>query len=363
MINQLLEHCVEQSIHCPYPVVPISTDQFLPRYSRLHISRKYLSRRARLWLLGQRGLRVPHIPTDARVLWIQVGKANIGDVLMELSGRQLLKGLGVSLDLYTLPEFKPLFENDTVFRRVLSREDSVSDRDYDVAILTEFNHPSTYAKAFRFFGLPYACLFGFFRGPDRNQTLFSHAAINDVFRLGQTDAELLAVARPFLEGARDNSLRGERAAHAGVKHLTIGVGGIDPRRTYRRWAEVLQNLNEALDEGLIVTLLGSQNGAEMAKALLAGGAGWQIKIINKVGGLSLLESRDAIVRSHLFVGCDGGLLHLAHTTGTPTVSLFSWEAPELRLSPACQSDSIQDSEDINRIEPGLVAKKIISKLA
>jgi len=210
--------------------------------------------------------------------------------------------------------------------------------------------------------LPYACLFGFFRGPDRNQTLFSHAAINDVFQLGQTDSELLAVARPFLEGACDNSLRGERAAHVGVKHLTIGVGGIDPRRTYRRWAEVLQNLNEALGEGLVITLLGSQNGAEMAKALLAVGAGWQMKIINKVQGLSLLASRDAIVRSHLFTGCDGGLLHLAHTTGTPTVSLFSWEAPELRLTPACQSDPIRNEYDINAIDPYLVASKIVYQL-
>jgi hypothetical protein len=362
LITRLLDHCVSQSIHCPYPVVPISTEQFLPNYSKWHICRKYISRIARPFLLGQLGRRVSRIPIGTRVIWIQVGKANLGDVLMELSGRQLFKGLNVSIDLYTLPQFKPLFENDTVFRRVLSEGDCVSSQDYDFALLTEFNHPSTYAKARRFFGLPYACLFGFFRGPDRNQTLFSHAAVNDVFQLGHTDAQLLAVARPFLEGSRDDTSRTKLNDEVGLKHITIGVGGIDPRRTYRRWPEVLNHLNEALGEGLIVTLLGSQNGADMAKQLLAARADWRLKLTSKVGSLSLLESRDAIVQSHLFAGCDGGLLHLAHTTGRPTVSLFSREAPRLRLSPACGSDPIQDPDDINRIEPSLVAQKIISKL-
>lgn len=343
-------------------MVPISTKQFLPLYPRRHIARKYFSRVARLWLLGQLQRRVTKIPPHSRVIWIQVGKTNIGDVLMELSGRQFLKGVKIDLDLFTLPAFKPLFENDSVFRNVFSTDDRVGSANYDYAILTEFNHPNVHAKGLRFSRLPYACLFGFFRGPDRNQTLFSHAAINDVFNLGRTDAEILALARPFLEGPCDATSRRERSAEVGMKHITIGVGGIDPRRTYRRWPEVLNHLNLALGEGLTVTLLGSHNGSDMAKALFASGAGWRLKLNSKVGGLTLLESRDAIVRSHLFAGCDGGLMHLAHTTGTQTVSLFSVEDPVLRVTPACLSSSLQDEVDVNSIEPHSIASAILSKL-
>lgn len=353
---------MSQSVHCPYSVVPISTDQFLPNYSKWHICRKFLSKLARLLLLGQLGRRVGRIPIGARVIWIQVGKANLGDVLMELSGRQLLRGLGLRIDLYTLPAFKSLFEGDVVFNRVFSTDDRVDSREYQYAILTEFNHPSTYAKGLRFRQLPYACLFGFFRGPDRNQTLFSHAAINDVFNLGKTQEEILTCARPFLEKPSDENVRGRVFHPLDPGRISIGLGGIDPRRTYQRWPEVLSCLDLLTNKSLHVTLLGSCNGAAMAQSILSDASQWRLRISNEVGILTLMESRDRILESNLFVGCDGGLMHLAHTTGTPSVSLFSWESPTLRLTRACQSDPIQDGLDVNRIEPSLVAEKITSKL-
>jgi len=361
-IQRLLDHCVWRSVHCPYSVVPISTDQFLPNYSKWHICRKFLSKLVRLLLLGQLGRRVSRVPIGARVIWIQVGKTNLGDVLMELSGRQLLKGLGLRIDLYTLPAFKSLFEGDVVFSRVFSTDDRVDVREYQYAILTEFNHPSTYAKGLRFRQLPYACLFGFFRGPDRNQTLFSHAAINDVFDLGKTREEILTCARPFLEKPSDENVRGRLLHPLDPGRISIGVGGIDPRRTYQRWPEVLSCLDLLSNESLHVTLLGSHNGADMAQSILSDAGQWRLRISNEVGVLTLMESRDRILESNLFVGCDGGLMHLAHTTGCRTITLFASENPRFFITPACQSGPVRDGLDVNGIEPILIAEKIISKL-
>lgn len=70
-----------------------------------------------------------------------------------------------------------------------------------------------------------------------------------------------------------------------------------------------------------------------------------------MNSLSLIESRAIIAKSSLYVGCDGGLMHIAHTTNTPSVSIFAGEPPYLRLTKSCKSYSYHGLGDVNNISP------------
>jgi heptosyltransferase-2 len=66
----------------------------------------------------------------------------------------------------------------------------------------------------------------------------------------------------------------------------------------------------------------------------------------------------------LFVGCDGGLMHVAHTTETPSVTLFAHlESPHLRLTNRCRSLSIQSQGAVRDIAPDRIAGAIVERLS
>jgi len=64
------------------------------------------------------------------------------------------------------------------------------------------------------------------------------------------------------------------------------------------------------------------------------------------------------------VGADGGLMHVAHSTPTPSVSLFSdREPPYLRLTEQCHSIGIQSTGDVDEITPAAIMSAIRTQLA
>ena len=112
-----------------------------------------------------------------------------------------------------------------------------------------------------------------------------------------------------------------------------------------------------------VVLLGSDNGLESARELCVASPG-NVRIRSLVGRLTFLQSREVVARAALFVGADGGLMHVAHSTATPSVSLFSdREPPYLRLTEACRSIGLQGSGDVDTIAPGLILNAALKQLA
>jgi len=194
-------------------------------------------------------------------------------------------------------------------------------------VLPEFNHRCIKLKINLFKNLPYVCLFRFFDGPPRNQIYFSYAAISSIFNLGITDDEIDATAKPYLCSSDETA---ESISHLipDKEFLALSIGGIDPHRSYRRWPEFLRLLDTAAPEIFpkTIVLVGSDNESEMEKIISATDFK-RLDIRSCVGKLSLLQTREVISRAQAFIGCDGGLLHVAHSTSTPSVSLFSNREP------------------------------------
>ncbi len=334
---------------------------YLKRTPRHKIVKKFLHKYWFLRLTGQLQLLRNKIDRKSRILLLYTGKDSFGDSNLELSGRSLLRGLGISIDLLTLPKLMPQFREDDIFCRIFTDLKDVNISDYNAILLAEFNHRSLRLKARHFPDLPFACLFGYFDGPARNQCHFSHAAFNDIFSIGLTKERLLSAAKPYLSCSTET----ERSAAdlcPSEPFVCLSVGGIDPYRTYRRWSEVLQLMDGELERHGIrdVVLVGSDNGKEMARQLKQLQLD-SIRITDRVASLSLLQSRCVIARASLFMGCDGGLMHVAHSTQAPSVALFSAKEPQQYwTTEACHCSGIQSTGAVSEIDPEQIVDAFVS---
>ncbi|MDE1182798.1 glycosyltransferase family 9 protein [Paraburkholderia sp.] len=362
-LKRKLDSAVHRSTRIPYAGVPHEPDVFLRKTARSKIIKKYLHKSLLLKVRGQTRLEHRKAHTFRRILWIYTGKRNFGDATMDLSGRALLKGRDIEIDLFTLPTLHKLFHEDDVFRNVFHDLREVESRQYDAVLMSEYNLPSIKLKSKYFKNLPFASLFRFFYGPDRNQTSFSYAAISDVFSLGYSEQEIAALSKPYL-ASRAATTHSVQAMLPEQRFIALAVGGLDANRTYRHWPELLDMIDRSNDATLPdrIVLLGSDNGQSMADALL-GRTFKRLKVSSCVGTLSLLQSREVIAHASLFVGADGGLMHVAHSTPAPSVSLFSnKEPPALRLTERCNSIGIQSTGDVDDIAPNAVFDAIGKRL-
>ncbi len=362
-LTRCVDTAITRSTRIPYEGVPHEPDVFLRHNSPLKITRKYLHKYLMLKLRGQIGLELKHLDRSQRILWIYT-RRNFGDAIMDMAGRALLKGMGFQIDLFTLPSLHKLFAEDDVFGNVYSELHEVDGRNYDAILMSEFNLPSIRLKTRHFRKLPFACLFQYFNGPDRNQTCFSYATVNDVFSLGHRADALQSMSKPYL-ASRPATVEAVRPFIPDTRYITLAVGGLDPNRTYNHWPAVLDLLDRSEDPRVIkrIVLLGSDNGQTMADTLTARHFK-SLEISSCVGKLSLLQTREIMVGAPLFVGTDGGLMHVAHTTPTSSVSLFaSKEPPYLRLTEQCHSIGIQGEGNADTIAPESVMDAIVEQLS
>jgi Glycosyltransferase family 9 (heptosyltransferase) len=362
-LNDWISLGVSKSVDIPYKGVDHEPQAYLKNNSKFKIFKKYLNKYVLLKLNGQLPLFYQKVPKGAKILWLYVGKRNFGDAIMDISGRALLKNKSVDIDLFTLPHLHKLFSQDDVFGQVYSDLSVVKKNNYDFILLSQFDLPSIRFKAKYFKELPFASLFGFFFGPDRNQTCFSYAGINSIFDLNLSPIEIKNQAKPYLCSQLKSFESLERVITK-EPFFTISIGGIDPDRTYRQWLDFLNYLDkDALAESIKnIILVGSDNGIEMSNLLVKEGFK-TLKIDTLVGRLTLLETKEIIARSILFIGCDGGLMHVAHTTKTPSLSLFNVNEPHyLRLTKRCYSTPIQSISECNAISPYEILQKLTDKI-
>lgn len=336
---------IQKSTRIIYPGVPHEPEPYLQSVSKIQIIKKYLHKYLLLKIHGQLKLRKEFAPKDKKILWLYTGKRNFGDAVMDLSGRSLLKNKSIQIDLLTLPHLKEVFKDDDIFNNFFDSIEKLNITSYEFIILSEFNLPSIRIKRKYFKNIEYVCLYDFFYGPDRNQIIFSHTAINQAFDIGLTHSEINDCAKPYLNKKNEGD-----KAKAISEQISVGIGGIDDNRTYKKWLEVLRLLDAEPFNLQNVILLGSLNGEKSAKRIEAHSF-TRLTIDNKVNVLSFNESRAMIAQSSLYVGCDGGLMHIAHTTNTPSVSIFAGEPPYLRLTKSCKSYSLHGLGDVNNISP------------
>lgn len=356
-----IKTAVKYGTEAIYPEIPHDPLPYRKRTPRYKIVKKFFHKYLFLRLNGQLSLLREKIDPKSKILLLYTGKDSFGDSNLELSGRSLLRGLGLSIDLLTLPKLLPQFREDDVFSRIFTAIEDINKSDYDAVLLAEFNHRSLRLKAKHFPELPFATLFGYFDGPARNQCHFSYTAFNDIFSIGFSNKKLLSIAKPYLNSSIDTE-RSIVELCPSEPFVCLSVGGIDPYRTYGQWPEVLRLIDRQSDRHHVrdVVLVGADNGKEVAGQLKQLQLD-SIRITDRVATLSLLQSRSMIARAQLFLGCDGGLMHVAHSTATPSVALFSAKEPQQYwTTEACHCHGIQSTGAVSEIPPETIVGKFVS---
>jgi ADP-heptose:LPS heptosyltransferase len=317
-----------------------------------------------LWANRQTSLQRESIDAaQTRLLWIYKGWPQIGDALMDLSSRRLLKNTGIGIDLYTDPHLATLFEGDDVFSQIFSDENDIDANRYDLVIIDSFKARCLNVKIRRLARLPFVTMHGYFSGPEFNRTLFSFFRLNQLMGNPNTEQEIALLAAPYHAGsalarkASDNLPISPRA-------IAFAVGGEKPERTYERWDNIVREL---FSKGKIeqVVLLGSGNGRAMGNRIIETVPAAAGAIVNCIDQFSLVQTFEIMKKCRFLVCCDGGLLHLANAARLPTVALFNKDvAPAMRLTTANASIPLQSPGSVNALPErsviGAIEKALLS---
>lgn len=317
----------------PFPqALPSSVDDYVVHTSAFSAARRRASRALNFALHGQgRLLRTRIDPAiHRRVLWIHHGTPQVGDSLTDLAARVLLHGKVERLDLLTDRHLLPLYKADEVFQHVGATAEELPG-DHDLVLLHSASSRAVKAKFADYRELPFAHVQGYYTGPEFNRTLFGFYRIAQLLELSSSETEIGRMARPSMWASVD-----EKAAIAALglppSPIVMAIGGVRDWCTYQQWPQVLQALHAAGVKAPVV-LIGSDNGLAMRDRIVAAKTG--MTLIDRVARHTLGEVQALMREAALIVCADGGLLHVAHTTGLPVVTLFAGiSEPRFRVTPA-----------------------------
>lgn len=310
----------------------------------------------RRWLLlitsNQSKLQLDTIPvTTKHILWIHISSTSIGDSIMELSGRLLLKH-HYQVDLLTDRKNADIFYGDDVFNDIYV-DYNINYQNYDLVILDIFNTKSIKFKTKYFPTVPFVPFMGYFYGLDFNRMLFSFHRINKLLNNLYEVEVINKIANNYLNFNYFKSFVASKSCS-----LVVAIGGEDSIRTYDHWVEVIYLLN--LKYPLLeINLLGSKNGEKIAQELDA------LKLSNVhnyVAQLSLLETTRLIANAKFFLGVDGGLMHIAESFCLSGVALFAKFLPEYRLGYNSKLRTLSVADNVSAISPQLIVDELFKLL-
>ena len=111
--------------------VPNYINEFQEKRSFIKTYLKYVKRYLFLILMGQKNLEVSHISSNHKnILWINISAPSLGDSLMDLSSRVLLREKKV--DLFTDPKNSNLYFDDLLFSKVFIDINQLDEKNYDI---------------------------------------------------------------------------------------------------------------------------------------------------------------------------------------------------------------------------------------
>ena len=290
-----------------------------------------------------------------RGLWLYFGEGQLGDALMDLAPRSLLHQNGYRMDLLTDNNLAETFQHDPWFETVSGDADLLASAPYDFAIVLSNKRRSIQCKRRYFKNLPWVSIHENFSGPNFDRAGFATQRLADLLGLHLSRAEFAHHANQKLRtqmSDSDNVAVNKKISNA----ITLCLGGVDPLRTYEAWAQVISGL---LDFGIKeYVLVGSSNGTAIAKEIKRIFQSTAI-IHDFVGKCSIGQTHDLVAATRMVITTDGGLLHLAATTRTPVLALFTSNIrPEWRLKAQPKSTFIwSPSLNVNTLRPGQIAAK------
>lgn len=242
------------------------------------------------------------------ILWINLAAPSLGDSLMDLSARVLLKDREVVL--LTHPKNYLLYQNDSVFSAVFSDACQVTTHygrsGFDLVIVDSYSPRVLRNKLIIAPVSPFIGLYGFLNGFEVHRTYFAFARMMELLDLDQINEPM----RPTITlpvGVKDTLPEFD---------VCISIGGEWSFRTYDHWSAVVSWL---IAQGYSVSLVGSDNGVRSASEILE----LEPTVRSTVGTLSLPEVVAEIAKAKVFIGADGGLWHIACAIPIPSVVLFA----------------------------------------
>jgi heptosyltransferase-2 len=295
-------------------------------------------------LKRQKSLEIRNIlPEHRSILWINISAPSLGDSLMDLSSRVILRGRKV--DLFTDKKNASLYQNDSVFSRIFTCKAEFTQHKYDLVILDSFSTRSIDIKTQILPLNPFVGMFGYYNGPEVNRVLFSFHRMNQLLGYVNSETEVNKVARPSM-AIEINNLPSVEGLNLPSSYIAIALGGEWAYRTYNKWGEVIDKLTMNNDK-LNLVFVGSDNAKESAKALTETFP--RDNIFNCVAKFTFNQTAQIIKGANILLCCDGGLMHSANAVNTPIVPLFAKLTPLMQLTESIQAFPLFDANNVNNI--------------
>ena len=350
--------------------VPADDAVYRARKGPLRLAVRTVRQALQLGWSGQsRHLRHAIEPHWKRALWIHDEAPQIGDALMDLAPRSLLRVHGVAVDLLTTPTLLGLFDGDRWLGRVFDHADAIDATGYDFVIASSHARRALVRKRICAPRLPWVSLAGWYSVPDYQRAQFTTRRLADLLHTRLDAVAWQLHSRQKLDVPKVKSASVATFATTDDRPcIAIAVGGVHADRTYRHWPEVLRSV--AHPGPFRIALVGSANGGGAAERIVAGAPPGSC-VENHVGRLDLHATRAVLQAADLVLAADGGLMHLALTTTTPVIALFNagvdpaWRLPEgddgivaIRVG----ADGARASDEVSEIAPELIARQVAIRL-
>jgi len=331
--------------------IPNTIKYFLGKNSLISSRIKFFKRFLYILLNRQLSLEISKIlHSHKNILWINISAPSLGDSLMDLSGRLMLKDK--KIDLYTDIKNAHLYINDKYFSSVFSETKQVKKK-YDLVIVDSYSTRSIYVKTKVAPSTEYVSMFGYFNGPEVNRVLFSFHQMNNLLGYKNTTDEISKIAKPSLFISKDDKFF--------IKNLSlpksliaIAVGGEWKFRTFNNWIKVIEELLQ-IDKNISIILIGSNNGISTSEKIIYNFS--EKRILNYVSKLTFNQAAEVIRQSTITVCCDGGLMHAANSVDAVNVALLAKLDNKMQLTEINNSFPLFDFSNVNNIAIEDILKK------
>ena len=324
--------------------IPNYTQEFLKKKSVIKIWFKFIKRYLYINLNSQKLLEIHSIlPKHNNILWINISAPSLGDSLMDLSSRIMLKGRKV--DLFTDNKNADLYKDDFIFSTIYTDKKQVDKSKYDLVIIDSYSTRSIHIKADIADSTPFVSMFGYYNGPEVNRVLFSFHQMNNLLGYVKNEDELNKIAKTSISiSSRDKEII--QTTKLPSSFIVFATGGEWDYRTYNKWDFVIEKLISQ-DNDLNIILVGSDNARNSARVIMDKFS--RYKVYSYVAKLTFNQTAEIISRAKILLCCDGGLMHSANAVNTTIVALFAMLTEEMQLTESISSFSLFDKDNVNNI--------------
>ena len=323
--------------------VPIYINAYLQKVGFYKRFFKYFKRYLYVLIKRQKKCEIFLInPNHKKILWINISAPSLGDSLMDLSSREMLKGKKV--DLFTDIKNCHLYMDDQFFNNVYTKFSEVKSVTYDLVIIDSFSTRSIKVKSKIAPKTKYVGMFGYFNGPEVNRVLFSFHQLNHLLGYIKTESEINNLAKSSISISKSDQALVKKIIPK--DYIVIVLGGEWGYKTFKNWGKLIEQITQD-DSEIKIVLVGSKNALTLTGNLLNQFS--KNIFLNLVDKLTFNQTAEVIRQSKIVFCCDGGLMHAANATGANIVSLFARLTPEILLTKKSISHNLFDKEDVNNI--------------